>query len=47
MNRSTAPLKAADDAITLDTTQLDADAAFAAALAIVQARFPARAPITN
>lgn len=47
MNRSTAPLKAAIDAVTLDTTHLDADASFAAALAIVQARFPARAPITN
>ena len=32
MNRSTAPLKAAADAITLDTTHLDADGAFQAAL---------------
>ena len=35
MNRSTAPLKAATDAVTLDTTHLDADAAFQAALTIV------------
>ncbi len=35
MNRSTAPLKAAADAVTLDTTHLDADAAFQAALTIV------------
>ncbi len=35
MNRSTAPLKPADDAITLDTTHLDADAAFRAALDLV------------
>ena len=35
MNRSTAPLKAAADAVTLDTTHLDADAAFQAALRIV------------
>ena len=36
-SRSTAPLKAADDAVVLDTTELDADRAFAAALAIVEA----------
>jgi CMP/dCMP kinase len=35
MNRSTAPLKAAADALTLDTTHLDADAAFRAALDLV------------
>ncbi|GLK80030.1 (d)CMP kinase [Methylopila turkensis] len=35
MSRANAPLKAADDAVTLDTTALDADAAFAAAVAIV------------
>lgn len=35
MNRANAPLKAADDAVTLDTTDLDADAAFAAAVAII------------
>jgi cytidylate kinase len=40
MNRSTAPLKAADDSLTLDTTHLDADAAFQAALALVQSRLP-------
>jgi cytidylate kinase len=39
--RATAPLKAADDAVTLDTTLLDIDAAFDAALAIVAARAPA------
>ena len=33
--RSSAPLKAADDAITLDTTQLGVEEAFAAALKIV------------
>jgi CMP/dCMP kinase len=38
LNRTTAPLKAADDAAVLDTTRLDADAAFRAALEIVEAR---------
>jgi CMP/dCMP kinase len=36
--RSAAPLKRAEDAILLDTTLLDAEAAFAEALAIVKAR---------
>lgn len=36
--RSAAPLKAADDAVTLDTSDLDIEAAFDAALAIVEAR---------
>lgn len=36
MNRSTAPLKPAADAITLDTTHLDAEEAFQAALDLVQ-----------
>jgi cytidylate kinase len=36
MTRSTAPLKAAADAVTLDTTHLDADGAFRAALALVE-----------
>ncbi len=36
--RSVAPLKPAEDAAQLDTTSLDADAAFAAALALVRAR---------
>jgi cytidylate kinase len=36
LNRSTSPLKAADDAIILDTTHLDADAAFRAALDLVE-----------
>ncbi|RDI59462.1 (d)CMP kinase [Microvirga subterranea] len=35
MTRSNAPLKAADDALTLDTTHLDADQAFQAALELV------------
>ena len=35
-NRSTAPLKAAADAVTLDTTHLDPEAAFQAALRIVE-----------
>jgi len=38
MNRATAPLKPADDALTLDTTHLDADAAFQAALDLVAAK---------
>lgn len=37
-NRPVAPLKPAPDALLLDTTALDADAAFAAALALVQGR---------
>ena len=36
--RPTAPLKPADDALILDTTQLDADAAFRAALELVENR---------
>ncbi len=36
--RDTAPLKAAADAVVLDTTELDADAAFSLALEIVQGR---------
>ena len=36
--RAAAPLRPADDAVMLDTTALDADAAFAAALAIVRER---------
>lgn len=36
MTRSNAPLKAADDALTLDTTHLDADQAFQAALELVK-----------
>ena len=38
LNRSTAPLKAAQDALVLDTTTLDADAAFRAALELVGSR---------
>jgi cytidylate kinase len=37
-NRVNAPLKPADDAVILDTTPLDADAAFRAALDIVESR---------
>lgn len=36
MTRSNAPLKAAGDALTLDTTHLDADQAFQAALGLVK-----------
>lgn len=39
-NRAAAPLKPADDAVVLDTTDLDADAAFAAALAVVRTNMP-------
>lgn len=39
-NRPVAPLQRAADALLLDTTSLDADAAFAAALAAVRRRFP-------
>jgi len=39
-SRTVAPLKAADDAHILDTSFLDVSAAFAAALAIVEARRP-------
>jgi cytidylate kinase len=38
LNRSLSPLKAADDAILLDTTNLDADATFRAALETVETR---------
>jgi len=37
-SRETAPLRPAPDAILLDTTELDIDAAFAAALALVEPR---------
>ena len=40
-SRSTAPLKAADDALVLDTTALDPDAAFRAALSLVERRIRA------
>jgi len=39
-NRAVAPLVAADDAFVLDTTPLDADQAFAAALEHVRSRMP-------
>ncbi len=41
-NRPVAPLRAADDAITIDTTTLDADAAFEAAMKAVRARLAER-----
>jgi len=40
-NRAVAPLKAADDAIELDTSKLDVEAAVAAAVALVQKSRPA------
>ena len=36
--RVAAPLRAAEDAVTLDTTEMDAEAAFARALAVVRVR---------
>jgi cytidylate kinase len=41
-SRAAAPLKPASDAAVLDTTKLDVDAAFTAALAIVEAHFARR-----
>jgi cytidylate kinase len=41
-NRPVAPLRPAPDAITIDTTTLDADAAFAAALAAIERRLSDR-----
>jgi cytidylate kinase len=41
--RAVAPLRVADDAWVLDTTELDAEAAFAAALRRAQAVFARRA----
>ncbi len=41
--RLTAPLRRADDAIELDTTALDADAAFAQALALVEQKLAGKA----
>lgn len=40
--RATAPLRAADDAMTLDTSQLDVEGAAAAAVALVEGRATAR-----
>jgi len=39
--RAASPLRPAEDAAELDTTALDPDAAFAAAMAVVRARVPA------
>jgi cytidylate kinase len=36
--RTAAPLRAAEDAVVLDTTEMDAEAAFARALAVVRER---------
>jgi cytidylate kinase len=41
-NRPVAPLRPAEDAVTLDTTALDAEAAFAAAMAVVRDRLAAK-----
>ncbi|WP_137127915.1 (d)CMP kinase [Roseomonas sp. HF4] len=41
-NRPIAPLRPAADAVTLDTTALDAEAAFAAAMAVVRDRLAAK-----
>jgi CMP/dCMP kinase len=46
INRAAAPLMPANDAIVLDTTTLDAEAAFEAALAIVMS-YAARAGVAN
>lgn len=42
--RAAAPLKPADDALLLDTTTLDADAAFARALALIAERLAGQGP---
>ncbi len=42
--RQAAPLKPAEDAIVLDTTEMDADAAFEAALQMIFSRHPALRP---
>ncbi len=44
--RTAAPLRAADDAYVLDTTDMDADTAFAVALAVVTARLSSPATQT-
>ncbi|WP_291297808.1 (d)CMP kinase [Elioraea sp.] len=43
-NRPVAPLRPAEDAVTIDTTMLDADAAFAEAMAIVRDRLGESVP---
>ncbi|MGB1548641.1 MAG: (d)CMP kinase, partial [Alphaproteobacteria bacterium] len=37
-NRAVSPLRPAEDAVTLDTTELDADAAFEAAMTIIRSQ---------
>jgi cytidylate kinase len=44
-SRTTAPLRAADDAVVLDTTELDVEAAYLAALKIVQLRIGSVGPL--
>ncbi|MBC9179185.1 (d)CMP kinase, partial [Pseudoroseomonas ludipueritiae] len=39
--RAVAPMKPAEDAVLIDTTELDADAAFARALAVVEGKLSA------
>lgn len=43
--RASAPLRCADDAILLDTSALDRDAAIAAAIRLAEARLAARTPL--
>jgi len=47
MNRSTAPLKPAQDAVLLDTTDFDADAAFRAALDLVAGQSGSKSPLPS
>ena len=47
MNRSTAPLKPAQDAVLLDTTHFDADAAFRAALDLVAGQSGSKSPLPS
>jgi cytidylate kinase len=47
MNRSTAPLRPAPDAILLDTTRFDAEAAFRAALDLVTGRGGSKGPASS
>ncbi|MEY8839964.1 d(CMP) kinase, partial [Cribrihabitans sp. XS_ASV171] len=42
MTRAAAPLKPAEDAVTLDTSDMDIDTALAAAIQLIEARKPAR-----
>ncbi len=42
MHRAAAPLKPAEDAVTLDTSDMDIDTALATAIEVIEARKPAR-----